>query len=377
MRLINTVPSVFLTDGAYKHTLSAVRSLGRKNIAVAVGSHEKISQCFYSKYCKIPILYPPPSDEGNFVKTILKLLKNMRFNVLLPIGYQTSSLISRYKDKIVESVKTPIADYDVFNIAADKLRTIQLAERMNIKVPKTVYIENVETLRPEKLELELPMVVKGRRESVGVFYIKDKRDFEYLKKRRFKEVLVQEYVIGDGYGFFGLFNQGKIRASFMHKRIREYPATGGPSTLAESIYDIKLKNIGKRLLERLKWHGVAMVEFKRDVRTGEFILMEINPKFWGSLDLSIRAGVDFPFLAYKLALDGEVEKVCKYKTGIVFKWPFPDDTMHLLSNLRILPSYISDFLKRNTYTNIDLYDLKPTAIQITQTFTKIYDKMRS
>lgn len=67
----------------------------------------------------------------------------------------------------------------------------------------------------------------------------------------------------------------------MHKRMREYPITGGSSTAAESMYDPELRDLGLTLLKALDWHGVAMVEFKKDSRDGKYKLMEINPKFWG------------------------------------------------------------------------------------------------
>lgn len=87
----------------------------------------------------------------------------------------------------------------------------------------------------------------------------------------------------------------------MHKRIRELYTMGGPSTCAISVYDPKLLDYGLKILGALNWHGIAMVEFKKDSKDGTFKLMEINPKFWGSLDLAIASGIDFPYLLYKMA----------------------------------------------------------------------------
>ena len=149
-----------------------------------------------------------------------------------------------------------------------------------------------------------------------------------------RDVVIQEYIPGQGYGFYGLFRYGEPRAIFMHKRRREFPITGGASTSAESYYDERLKEQGIRLLSGLKWHGVAMVEMKRDERDGEYKLMEINPKFWGSLDLSIQAGVNFPYLTAKMALYGDVDPVMDYDRDVKFSWPFPQDLLHLLARPR-------------------------------------------
>jgi len=238
-------------------------------------------------------------------------------------------------------------------IASDKYRTMELAKKLGIKIPKT-FDEN-ETIG------NFPVVIKGLKESGRIRYV---NSFKELPKFKTDDSIVQEYIPGEGYGFFALFNKGGVRATFMHKRVREYPITGGLSTVAESIYDPKLKVLGLKLLESLNWHGVAMVEFKKDFRDGEFKLMEINPKFWGSLDLAIASGVDFPYLAVKMAEDGDVEPVFEYKTGIKFRWPFPDDLLHLLANPASAKPFFTDFFDRNTKHNIWLSDIKPNLFQV-------------
>ena len=79
----------------------------------------------------------------------------------------------------------------------------------------------------------------------------------------------------------------------MHRRLREYPISGGASAVACAYYDETLKEYGLRILSALAWHGVAMVEFKRQESPDRLVLMEINPKFWGSVELALEAGVDF------------------------------------------------------------------------------------
>ena len=71
------------------------------------------------------------------------------------------------------------------------------------------------------------------------------------------------------------------------------PVSGGASTAACTYYDETLKEYGLRILSALQWHGVAMVEFKRQQSPDRLVLMEINPKFWGSVELALEAGVDF------------------------------------------------------------------------------------
>lgn len=357
---------VFITDAGYKHTLGAIRCLGRKNIYVIAGSFFKNSQSFYSKYCKETVVYPNPRKENEFINFMLNYVKDNKIDVLLPIGYSTNTVLSKHRNKFSPYIRIPIANYDSMRIAFDKYRTIKLAKNLGIKIPKT-FNEN------EKIEY-FPVVIKGVKGSGYVRYV---NSFKELSKFKTEDFIAQEYIPGEGYGFFALFNKGKAKAIFMHKRIREYPITGGPSTVAESIYDSKLKESGLRLLESLNWHGVAMVEFKKDFRDNEFKLMEINPKFWGSLDLAIVSGVDFPNLTVRMAVNGDVEPVFKYKIGIKFRWLFPDDFLHLLANPNSANSFIADFFDKNTKHNVWLSDIKPNLFQAYKTSRTIISRIKN
>jgi hypothetical protein len=127
------------------------------------------------------------------------------------------------------------------------------------------------------------------------------------------------------------------------------------------VYDERLREHGLTLLRALGWHGVAMAEFKRDDRDGEYKLIEINPKFWGSLDLSVAAGVDFPWLAVRLALGDDLPLVVDYEVGLRFRWIF-DDLLHLLARPKSVGAIARDVASRSVRSDLDLHDLRPTAV---------------
>jgi predicted ATP-grasp superfamily ATP-dependent carboligase len=72
------------------------------------------------------------------------------------------------------------------------------------------------------------------------------------------------------------------------------------------------------------WHGVAMIEFKWDAAENRPKLIEVNARFWGSLNLAIMAGVDFPFLLYRLARGEKVEGPAEYRIGLKSRWELGD-----------------------------------------------------
>ena len=79
----------------------------------------------------------------------------------------------------------------------------------------------------------------------------------------------------------------------MHKRIRRISLNRWFEFISPKYFRKEVFDFGKLILDALKWHGVAMVEFKKEILTNKLYLMEINPKFWGSHDLAISSGINF------------------------------------------------------------------------------------
>jgi predicted ATP-grasp superfamily ATP-dependent carboligase len=142
--------------------------------------------------------------------------------------------------------------------------------------------------------------------------------------------LVQEYVPGTGAGIFALYNRGEAVTFFAHKRLREKPPTGGVSVLSESVpLDPRLVDMARRLLDHAHWHGVAMVEF-RVTPEGEPYLMEVNPRFWGSLQLAIDCGIDFPRLLFEMGRGETPRSPADYPAGRRLRWLLGDlDSLYL------------------------------------------------
>jgi len=344
---------VLVTDGHYKNALAIVRSLGRRGVEVVVGSPVRWAQAACSKFCSERVVYPHCRNEEAFVASLVEITKQHRIDVVLPVGYGTCTALSKHADRIRDHARLLVASAEAMRVAADKRRVVALAREVGVPTPRTF-----ET--PEAID-SFPVVVKGVTDSGRVRYVNAREELARLEAPGF---IIQEYIPGEGCGFFALCKGGEPKAVFMHRRLREFPVTGGASTAAESIRDPKVAQYGKRLLRALKWDGVAMVEFKRDARDGEPKLMEINPKFWGSLDLSIAAGVDFPWLAVKMATEGDVEPREDYTENVRFHWPLPDEVLHVLSRPTAIGAVLRDCLDRNTGSNLWLGDIKPNLLQL-------------
>jgi predicted ATP-grasp superfamily ATP-dependent carboligase len=147
----------------------------------------------------------------------------------------------------------------------------------------------------------------------------------------------------------------------MHRRIREYPPTGGASCCAQSFYDPKLMDYGVRLLDRLNWHGVAMVEFRYDTRDHDYKILEVNPKFWGSLDLALASGVDFPYYVCQMANGESIEYSEDYDRSLRFHWPFSGELQLCCVNPRSSWAVLTDCLDPRVRSNLWLSDWRPNV----------------
>ncbi|MBC7107310.1 MAG: ATP-grasp domain-containing protein [Methanomassiliicoccales archaeon] len=372
---------ILITDANYKHTLGAVRSLSKAGFIVdAIG--KKISLAGMSRYLN-SIAYDDRLFDENHIDEFLDFLANKSYEVLLPIGARSVRLVAKFKKEIEKYCRTPVSEIEKVDYCLDKKKTCDLAKSLGISVPESFEVD----FSKEKIDLpskmRYPVFVKGsheihkRRPSIAK---NEKELIEILRKwqndafSRDHSPLIQEFIQGHGFGYFALYKKGRCIQSFMHERIRESPAIGGPSTCAVSIFDEELMSLGQKLLDALEWHGVAMVEFRRDGRTKEYYLMEINPKFWGSLDLAIACGVDFPTMAVNMALDKEIVPIEKYEVGVKFHWPFDGEIAHAIENPSAIPSIMKDLLNPDVRSNLWRSDPLPSFLSF---FEEIYRVART
>jgi predicted ATP-grasp superfamily ATP-dependent carboligase len=236
----------------------------------------------------------------------------------------------------------PIPPLAVIERAANKVDIMQTAEGLGVPVPRGSVVVGPDGVAG--LQLEFPVVIKpwrsrvrcdGRWHALSVSYAanRDELDRDLRDRPPYAfPLLLQERIEGPGIGIFACFDSGRPVAMFGHRRLRERPPWGGVSVLSESIaLDPDTASHATRLLASIGWQGPAMVEFKVDVRDGLPKLMEINGRFWGSLQLAVDAGVDFPALALQALRDEPFPLQRPYRVGIQSRWLWGDVDSLMLS----------------------------------------------
>ena len=337
-------------DAERRQALVAIRSLGHRGIDVTAASDLRMNAGAASKYVDRRIRYPPPQDDPKaFINRIESEIRHQEYDVLFPIANPTVIPIVDARDRLEPYATIPFPNTDTLHIGMDKKRTIEAAREAGVPHPKTLSPDRLD-LDAVAAELGYPVVLKPRQGAgrVGVSVCDTPAELEAAyadTDDRHRPLLIQEFIPDGGErGVYTLYDwSSELKAVTVQQRIRANPPEGGTSTLRKTVQDPDLISLTDDLLSTLGWQGVAMAEFRLDPRDGMPKLMEINPRFWGSLALSVGAGVDFPHLLYQLATTGECETALDYKVGVQARHLL-GDIAHLLAREDKVPA-LQEFLR--------------------------------
>jgi predicted ATP-grasp superfamily ATP-dependent carboligase len=328
---------VLVLDANQRSALAIIRSLGGHGLKVIAGDHQAAPLGAASKYAAGFVHYPDPATSpGAFVSEIISTASRLAIDTIVPATDLTTMLLVSQPDlsRIARLAAPPGASYEALT---DKARLVELAGSLGIPVPMTRIADTAPEIVKAAHDIGFPVVLKPARSR----YLKAERIVstsvqivsgpaplsEVLRRETWMQdipCLVQRFVPGHGAGIFALYGPSGPIAWFAHRRIREKPPTGGVSVLCESVpIDPVMKSSAASLLSAAGWTGVAMVEF-RIADDGTPYLMEVNGRFWGSLQLAIDCGVDFPWLLYQITRGSSVPEPQPYRVGLRLRWLLGD-----------------------------------------------------
>ena len=376
--------NIFVCDGRSRSSLQICRSLSKEGHFVHVGESFFCST-FLSNSIIRKVYYPDPDKYPNkFLNFLVDYSKNNNIDFIFPVRDSSTKILSSNKSLFTDKTKTflpNILDFDNFQ---DKAETVKIARKLNIPVPKTLFPDNSSINDFDKISsvINLPFIAKPviSSGSRGIYLIKNISEFkELISKINLEDYILQEFIPhGGALGVYLLAEKGNIIAINAHYRLREYPYSGGPSTFRESIKNTFTENISKKLVKFVKWSGPAMVEFRIHSKTRIPYLMEVNPRFWGSLAVDIHSGVDFPNLILNKVFYNKIEyDFIKRKTGIKVRWLFLGDLLWFLMHPnkdKILTKFIN--FRGNRFDILSWQDPLPVIGSIIEGFQSLFKSKR-
>jgi protein-tyrosine-phosphatase/predicted ATP-grasp superfamily ATP-dependent carboligase len=318
--------STLILDGTPRVVVTVARSLNRKGIPVVFGRFGRWLQATNSK--SIGKHFDLHVDHTGYYQELNAIIEQENIDTIMPGNDLAMRSLLPHYGALASRVMLTIPDPCAVTAVLDKSRTLDVARRCAVTVPQTFDIKSINDLTLKAATLRFPIVAKPS--QAGVKYGLKAQYFNHISElvATFEEdpqfgldTIFQTFVSGHSVGLSGLMHRGVFVAPFQHRRIQQWPASGGVAVLMESeSVDIALLDKASDLLNAIKWEGPAMVEFRRDARTGEHFFLEVNGRFWGSLPLAWRCGLDFPYLQWQ-ALHGMLgRKSFPYAAGVRVRW---------------------------------------------------------
>tara|TARA_B110000238_G_scaffold199479_1_gene246673 strand:+ start:224 stop:1879 length:1656 start_codon:yes stop_codon:yes gene_type:complete len=373
-------------------SLVIARSFGREGFKLDNISFTGKTITNYSRYIRKSFyLNNINNDFQNSCEKLFNIIKNEKYNYIIPVNDTSNELVYFLYNKIAQISVILGPNIEAFEKAKDKKYMLELCKSLNIPVPDTEIIE-AESFNA-KTNFNYPVYLKPSYSSnisskflhsYGVRKIKSSNQLDSFIRdnNSYSSILVQKEYKGYGVGVNILAKEGDIISYTVHKRIHE-PNDGGGSSYRKSIeLDPILNEYCKKLCKAINYTGVLMIEFKKS--SGIYYFMEINSRFWGSLELSLNSNVNFPLDMLKLFKDGNVN-IAKYIPNRYSRHFYKDvgwvfnkmkNTKNPFIFLYWLYSFKNFFLGKESYDVGKYYDVKPIFAQYFLLVLNVYNKIK-
>jgi predicted ATP-grasp superfamily ATP-dependent carboligase len=384
-------------DAQLRQALVSVRSLGRRGLRVAALELSSLAKTarfvptFASCWCQHAYIAPTYESESEpFLLYLKQLLKGTGARVLIPSSDGTLALLREYRKDIGRHVRIALAKDEALDAAINKEMTLSIAERLGIGVPRGVLISAVDDVPEAIRSIGLPAVIKpveswlGSNEHQGrdrgvrlICALVTTPDEARSAVEKFTQyggtMLFQQFLAGSREAVSFLYTRGEMYARFAQLAQRTQPPLGGTSVYRQSIAlpsDIGAQ--AERLVREIELEGYSEVEFRRD-SNGKPYLMEINPRLSASVEVAVRAGVDFPYLLYQWANGDHINRVEGYRVGRWMRYLEGDmlTTMQCFAQrgrpgvtppVQALREFFAAFFSPTDYDYLDIEDLRPAWV---------------
>jgi len=367
-------PAIVLSS----HTigLNVIRSLGIHGIPIHVLYYEKKDMGYVSRFVSGKTLTPhPEKDEDIFIEILLKFASRYKGSVLIPADDATLTTVSKNKDILSEQYNVACPHWNVTEKFIDKKYTYELAHSAGVPVPKTFTPQSFAEVKKYAESTEYPCLVKPRKSHIY---------FECFKKKMVKvadkneliaayneasstgiDILIQEYIPGNdtsGVNYNSYFLDGKPLVEFTARKCRLNPPEFGVPRVVKSAVVPEVIEYGRRIIQALGFNGYSCTEFKKDSRTGQYKLMEVNGRHNRSGLLALKCGINFPLIEYNYLTTCELPEKSDFRKNIYWIDEVADifcSIKHIKKERLSIIDFIKPYINPHIFAVFDATDLKP------------------
>jgi predicted ATP-grasp superfamily ATP-dependent carboligase len=316
------------------------------------------------------------SDEGR-LEAIWHTVKQMKADVILPVGQDTIRLLSKHAATLSHfTAVAPVPAVEVFDIAVNKWSLADWLKKNDIPHPPTILFQPKGDFDKRLSDLQFPVLIKptrgGNGRGIRVFDDPSILLTFFKENLCLEEFIVQSFVRGYDVDCSVLCEEGKILAYTIQKGFIEGYHPFGPPAGIEFLADRATYDVVRLLMDRLHWSGIAHIDLRYDEHDKQVKVIEINPRYWGTLLGSLIAGVNFPYLACLAGLRVEVPN-----TEYQFKRFVAGTAAFKMLSQRFLKGHKAEFDFDSSSIGFILKDPLPEILMgCVQTYKKVSPKAK-
>jgi predicted ATP-grasp superfamily ATP-dependent carboligase len=382
-------------DASFRQSLVCVRSWGRAGLRVGAFESFDGVPAFASRWCDVHGRLPSvEGDPDQLADAVIEMAQRYRPAVVVPGHDGTIEVLRARRGEVERHTRVALPSEPALQIAVSKPLTLALAADLGIGVPRGVQVTTVDQVTDAIREVGLPAVLKptqswvhrrnGRFRALSVLVVDERTARDAVGRAEQAgagaSYIAQQWLPGSREAVSLFFAGNRVVARFTQVAHRMMPPLGGSSVVRESIPSPPdVADAAERLIRAVELEGYSEIEFRRDA-AGRPMLMEINPRLSASVEIAVRAGVDFPLLIHRWAAQLPFEPVLRYRHGVRARW-LGGDLLWLHSVMqqqgmpdvppmrRAVATFAGDFLRPTAYDYADRRDLAPLVVA-TRTFLR-------
>lgn len=305
---------ILLIEGRARQVLPMSKSLRALGCEVTTYNSSRLDPGYASRYPHRKLLaYSDVHNPDEFYKAIRAELEKYHYDIVIPMNDDVAIILAKRKKDLAYLTTIACTDWPVFEIACDKLKTMEACMKNKLPCPQT-FLSKIDFLQ-KKEGVKYPLVVKPRTGCAAVgFHVspneKDVVEYYDNAQGKYGPMLIQEYIPQDGLQYKAelyIDRSGNLKGACVFSKVRWYPVTGGSSTLNETVNRPDIVADCESLLKNINWKGYADIDLIEDTRDGKIKIMEINPRITGSVKICFESGINFSKMIVDDFLENEVQ----------------------------------------------------------------------
>lgn len=332
--------SVLIPDGDHALLFQAVYCLSKnKNISIHVLSNKKHVPMRYSRHVKSFKFFKENTVEEWLQEIDDQVIKH-QIDVILPLQEKSIENLIRHKGELKSNeILTLSPSLKNFKIAVNKANLSAHLTSIDIDCPKTQIVEPDSNYHNTEL-LSYPIIAKPAESlsGYGIKLLSNKDEAHHFFKSLSSTYVLQEFIEGYDIDCSVLCKDGNVLLHAIQRGILFENRVFAPAIGIKFLHEEAVLKTVKTLMASLEWTGIAHVDLRYDIKSKIFKVIEVNGRFWGSMDGALSVGYNFPYLYCLLSkhIPFEVDtykpikfynfkgliRLIKQKPFVLFNWSF-------------------------------------------------------